>query len=558
MVPYHIVMSWRDQYYYVSSQGGPRNHPPRHLHFFFLLLAIAISSVSSLLFTAWVPLSPPHIPISRRRRAANDVVCLHASKFQLGDTVELVELSSNSNANGGEMAPPRGVVKELRGAGWYDVRLLVPADDVAVVQTATASPVVVKRRASQLRLLNYAETTAPTAIAATSTRSSTPPRQKKTISFVTWNILSPFFATRSKFRQHDFRDLDWSVRMPRIGDRLRKLDADIVCLQEVPPPPPTFLMDDHAHSRGGTDGSARDRGAMIYAPGTTAVDGECSAGNDKNNNDVITTIREGISSKDEQWWQLFRQITVDDLGYTLIVTPQAQMQQDRQTQPYVSAMLVRCDNNSRLRIVRTESRRTFLHVVLQHPGEEEEEEKTRLLHVACVHLSVSKSNKDAHHLLQLRKMLLRVDKQTRNAKEPAIILAGDFNANRGSPTYEFLAGAKLNNPNLVGSLLKQHPRLADVLLARERMLPFVARLLPLRDAHAEEADFPTFRNGKRFDYIWVSPSIRVVKKLVPNDDVDGLDDGNTSTTGKKDMPWMWPTVSNPSDHSPISSVLQLL
>eukprot|EP00579_Thalassiosira_antarctica_P018440 CAMPEP_0201938060 /NCGR_PEP_ID=MMETSP0903-20130614/40690_1 /ASSEMBLY_ACC=CAM_ASM_000552 /TAXON_ID=420261 /ORGANISM="Thalassiosira antarctica, Strain CCMP982" /LENGTH=83 /DNA_ID=CAMNT_0048479229 /DNA_START=17 /DNA_END=265 /DNA_ORIENTATION=+ len=72
------------------------------------------------------------------------------------------------------------------------------------------------------------------------TDSSAAPRPKKTISVVTWNILSPFFATPSKFRKHDTSDLKWSVRMPRIGDRLRELDADIVCLQEVPPPPPTF------------------------------------------------------------------------------------------------------------------------------------------------------------------------------------------------------------------------------------------------------------------------------------------------------------------------------
>ena len=80
-------------------------------------------------------------------------------------------------------------------------------------------------------------------------------------------------------------------------------------------------------------------------------------------------------------------------------------------------------------------------------------------------------------------------------------------------------------------------------------------LLPLWDVPAEEEDFPTFCNGKRFDYIWVSPPIHVVKKSFPNYDVFGLDDGNSSA-GKKDMPWMWSTVSNQSDRSTISSNLQ--
>ena len=54
----------------------------------------------------------------------------------------------------------------------------------------------------------------------------------------------------------------------------------------------------------------------------------------------------------------------------------------------------------------------------------------------------------------------------RKQKKPAIILEGDFNANCGPPTYEFLAHLKLYDPNIVGLLLKQQPCLVDVFVAR--------------------------------------------------------------------------------------------
>lgn len=53
------------------------------------------------------------------------------------------------------------------------------------------------------------------------------------MSLVSWNILASSYALPIKYPWSDPQDLDWTVREPRIIEKLASMDADVVCLQEV-------------------------------------------------------------------------------------------------------------------------------------------------------------------------------------------------------------------------------------------------------------------------------------------------------------------------------------
>jgi CCR4-NOT transcription complex subunit 6 len=53
------------------------------------------------------------------------------------------------------------------------------------------------------------------------------------ISLVSWNLLAPIYASPQKYPWSESGDLDWKYRKPRIIEQLRRIDADVVCLQEM-------------------------------------------------------------------------------------------------------------------------------------------------------------------------------------------------------------------------------------------------------------------------------------------------------------------------------------
>ncbi|KAL1530871.1 hypothetical protein AB1Y20_001765 [Prymnesium parvum] len=55
----------------------------------------------------------------------------------------------------------------------------------------------------------------------------------KWVSLVTWNLLAPCFVSPSKYPWAGTQALDWQHRHERILSQLARLDADVVCLQEV-------------------------------------------------------------------------------------------------------------------------------------------------------------------------------------------------------------------------------------------------------------------------------------------------------------------------------------
>jgi mRNA deadenylase 3'-5' endonuclease subunit Ccr4 len=50
---------------------------------------------------------------------------------------------------------------------------------------------------------------------------------------LSWNLLAPMFAPAEKYKYSDPDCLPWSYREPRILDRLKAWNPDIICLQEM-------------------------------------------------------------------------------------------------------------------------------------------------------------------------------------------------------------------------------------------------------------------------------------------------------------------------------------
>ena len=213
---------------------------------------------------------------------------------------------------------------------------------------------------------------------------------------------------------------------------------------------------------------------------------------------------------------------LEQIGYA------GELQKMSRNHPVANAVLVR---RSSLQIVRIESRSRVLVAVLRDAARE----SAPPLYLANCHLEAGATEKaSATRLFQLRSLLRRVELQraidgaaargrpnplspTAEATEAALVLAGDFNFDRSSDLYAFLAHGRPADADAAAgaaSPRRQKGRVAQ-LEAQLEAHP----LLPLRDAYRESpppwgpALRATYRNGRLLDFVWASSTVEVVRTM---------------------------------------------
>ena len=305
-----------------------------------------------------------------------------------------------------------------------------------------------------------------------------PPR----CSLVTWNLLAPHFAPRSKYRWTKAAVLAWPARQAKILAHLAEMDADLVCLQEV---------------------------------------------------EVAL------------WPELLTRL--EDMGY------EGHLQQSKRNHPVANAVLVR---HAALKLVRTESRSRVLISVLRDAAND----LAPPLYLANCHLEAGGAEKNADtRMLQLLSLLRRMELQRAidtgesvvgwpspetDATGAALVFAGDFNFDRSSEPYAFLAHGTVTPQSSSSSLLGS--KALEKRLCRSRW----HALLPLRDAYLDSPPpcgpplRSTFRNGRLIDYVFTSLGVKILRTMP----VSNL---ASSTKNRQNQP----SATHPSDHLPIGALI---
>lgn len=316
------------------------------------------------------------------------------------------------------------------------------------------------------------------------------------VSIVTWNLLAPSYARPAKYPWASHEHLDWPRRQAKIVERLAEVDADVVCLQEVDVAAWDGLID------------------QLSALGYDGVLQRTSRGHPVAN---AVCVRRGLL-----------QISRTESRSRALIT-----------------VLSACDDETAseasvpLRSARTRSAdRTMAKLPLRRPP----------LYVANVHLEAGAA-KGPQRLAQLRSLLRRVELQRAvdvgdahgrkqrsapdvDAMDAALVVAGDFNFDRGSALHTLLATGTL--PGTEDARLRAAKRHA---------------LLPLRDAYLEVQPpwGPTlrssYRNGRLLDFVFTSAAVEVLRTMPVQAECGSA------------QPHQLPSAAHPSDHLPIGALL---
>jgi len=231
-----------------------------------------------------------------------------------------------------------------------------------------------------------------------------------------------------------------------------------------------------------------------------------------------------------------------ELGYDSVL----QQSTSNVENPIANVVLLR---RGQLELVRAESRSRALITVLQAAGASDEglaEGEEARLYLANVHFEAG-ADKAAQRQFQLNSLLKRLVFQrsldvaaasgrpralapSSDASGAPIVIAGDFNCDRRSPLYTFLS------EGVAADETKQTPSSAQV-------------LLPLTDAYSS-APPPwgpplrsSYRNGRILDFIWTSPSVRVLRTMP------------VCNAAGSAQPHRIPSIDHPSDHMPLGALI---
>jgi CCR4-NOT transcription complex subunit 6 len=268
-------------------------------------------------------------------------------------------------------------------------------------------------------------------------------QQHRPFRLITWNLLAPIYSPPHKYTWCDPRHLEWSHREPLILDRLRSIQADVVCLQEV-------QIDIWNHHHDGLQ--QRLQNELQYS--TTLLQ------NVTNQHPVSTAI-----------------LIHQDSGITLR----------------------RAESRSRvlLAVLEVPSTNTF-------EGATAPSSAPSLLYLANVHLDAGSGlEHDVTRYHQIKSLLKRLQHHIQldrqeienigDAVDPAVILCGDFNMISQHQIYHWLETGTYHDDD--SSPCRPPLKSSSV----------VSWLLPLHNAFCHHPLAMTYSGGRVLDYIWTSP-----------------------------------------------------
>ena len=335
-------------------------------------------------------------------------------------------------------------------------------------------------------LLSASQTTVTTTLALSSLR------------IFSWNLLAPLYASRSKYPWSHPSHLQWEYRKDRIAQQILQADADLVCLQEV----------------------QLDCWESLYRHNVTTG--------------VPTLSTSSTSSLYTHYDCVLQNVT---RGHQIVV-----------------ALLVCRTSGWNVDVV--ESRSRALLAVLRNPHHNNP--NAPLLYVANVHLEAGMGSDDeATRFCQIQSLMNRLDKHIQiqsqsqaqpqrssssNAREPALVIMGDWNMRSDNPIYHLVSTGRLLDDDV--NTKTTTPTTA---ISTKRRLRLPLPHLPLRDAYKlvpSHGISSTYAGGSILDYLWVSPSVQVQQLWSQPD----------SEHGRRQF---WPNHLHPSDHLALGATLLL-